>query len=244
MKVVRKDSLALLLDEYIIKVFPPKLRGQSEQLERMRIQRFIDFMLEECYTEMSPDTIERWLHHMSRGIIRMGAVQQLQLEAYKSAVMKFYQWTLSHMSENSAGQRLLPPSTKSVWPSARKYAVKKGIRPYRDKAIIIMIHCMEVSIPQLIAMNLEDVYPNDAQTLRHGSPAFISMKGSIRYNLRISQELALALADYIEQERYRDVTDQSCSALFLNSIEIPNRNTSGRMSLGNVYRICKKLGNI
>ena len=39
----------------------------------------------------------------------------------------------------------------------QKYIGKKGIRPYRDEAILIMIQSMEVSIPQLIAMNLEDL---------------------------------------------------------------------------------------
>lgn len=245
MKAHHKDDLTLLLDEYITDGFPPKLRGKSEQLERMRIQRFIDFMLNAWYPEMSPDIIERWLHHMSRGIIRRGTVQQRQLEAYRSAVTKFYQWTLTRPSECSMEQIYLSSSlTESAWPRARKYIGKKGIRPYRDKAILIMIQSMEVSIPQLIAMNLEDLQPNDAYALKNESPAFISVKGSVRCNHRLSQKLVQALVDYIEQERYRDVTDQSCSPLFLNSIEIPNRNPSGRMSIGNVYRICRKLGNI
>ncbi|MFI2858751.1 hypothetical protein ACH6EH_16720 [Paenibacillus sp. JSM ZJ436] len=240
MMIQQQENLTLLLDEYIAEVLPSKLWGKSKQLERMRIQRFLDFMLSTWCTVIDPIVIERWIDYMSRRILRKGNLQYRQLEEYRAAVMKFYLWTLERKNVEQHPESIL--SETQVWTESRKFMGNRGIRPLRDKTILIMIHTMEIKVPQLISLNIEDVNPADPNLLRESSVTTLWIKGISYGTRKMPRELAYALADYLEHERHRDVTIQATdSPLFLNSIEIPNRSPTGRLSLGNVYRICRKL---
>lgn len=158
--------------------------------------------------------------------------------------MKFYKWLLDNQTD--------PSVTVASTDSGSRIAVRlqespdsggcrvKGVRPFRDKAIICILNYMDVSVRQLAAMNIDDLFPNNPQQLRQQKSVIITVSKSESSYHNLPREVALTLVEYLERERKYDSTELS-KALFLNSTNIPNRNQDGRLSLGTIYRIYRRV---
>jgi integrase len=117
-------------------------------------------------------------------------------------------------------------------------------RPLRDRAMVYVLLSTGLRREEVIRLNLDQVSPNSPATLRQarqGRIARVQGKGSTERTVFLSNDARLALADYLERERPRDVGSET-TALFLSATGIPARATDGRLSPRAVNLILTQIG--
>lgn len=117
-------------------------------------------------------------------------------------------------------------------------------RPLRDRAIIYVLLSTGLRREELIRLDLDQVAPSTPTMLRQarqGRIARVQGKGKTERTVFLSNDARLALADYLECERQRDVGPQT-TALFLSATGIPERAADGRLSPRAVNLILTQIG--
>lgn len=117
-------------------------------------------------------------------------------------------------------------------------------RPLRDRAMVYVLLSTGLRRAELIRLDLDQVNPNTPATLRQarqGRIARVQGKGKTERTVFLSNDARLALADYLERERLRDVVPQT-TALFLSATGIPERAADGRLSPRAVNLILTQIG--
>lgn len=117
-------------------------------------------------------------------------------------------------------------------------------RPWRDRAIIFTFLSTGLRREELIQLDLVQLVPNTPQALRAARKARINKvhgKGRTERTVFLSSDARTALADYLEKERFKDVTVQT-KALFLSAVGLPARAADGRLSPRAVNLILHQIG--
>ena len=117
-------------------------------------------------------------------------------------------------------------------------------RPLRDRAMIYVLLSTGLRREELIRLDLEQVNPHTPAALRQarqGRIARVQGKGNTERTVFLSNDARLALADYLERERPRDVAPQT-TALFVSATGIPERAADGRLSPRAVNLILTQIG--
>lgn len=117
-------------------------------------------------------------------------------------------------------------------------------RPLRDRAIVYVLLSTGLRREELIRLDLDQISPHTPASLRQvrqGRIARVQGKGNTERTVFLSNDARLALADYLERERPRDVGPQT-TALFLSATGIPARGTDGRLSPRAVNLILTQIG--
>ncbi len=117
-------------------------------------------------------------------------------------------------------------------------------RPLRDRAMVYMLLSTGLRREELIRLDLDQVSPNTTATLRQarqGRIARVQGKGKTERTVFLSNDARLALADYLERERSRDVEAQT-TALFVSATGIAERAADGRLSPRAINLILTQIG--
>jgi len=117
-------------------------------------------------------------------------------------------------------------------------------RPLRDRAVIYVLLSTGLRREELIRLDLDQVSPHTPATLRQarqGRIARVQGKGKTERTVFLSNDARLALADYLERERPRDLGPQT-TALFLSATGIPARAVDGRLSPRAINLILTQIG--
>ena len=117
-------------------------------------------------------------------------------------------------------------------------------RPWRDRAIIFVLLSTGLRREELTRLNIEQVEPNTIEELRHVRRAqmrHVQGKGNTERSVFLSADARVALADYFEHERSRDVSSAT-TALFLSAIEVSARAPDGRLSPRAINLILEQIG--
>ncbi|BAZ19465.1 integrase domain protein SAM domain protein (plasmid) [Kalymmatonema gypsitolerans NIES-4073] len=117
-------------------------------------------------------------------------------------------------------------------------------RSLRDRAIVFVLLSTGLRREELIMLNLEQVDPQEPDRLRGARRARITKVAGKRKSERtvfLSADARLALADYLEQERPRDVSSQE-QALFLSASSLSSRRSDGRLSPRAINLILEQIG--
>jgi integrase len=108
--------------------------------------------------------------------------------------------------------------------------VRKGYRPYRNRAIMYTLLETGMRRAAIIKLNVDDLEVR-RRTLR------VEEKGGYTHTYAISREGALAIQDYLQHERERDATHWQSPALFLAASTVPH--STGRLAVLAVNAIWK-----
>jgi integrase len=117
-------------------------------------------------------------------------------------------------------------------------------RPWRDRAIVYVLLSTGLRREELLNLNLDQLVPHSVEGLRQdrqGRLTGVQGKGGSERTVFLSADTRQALADYLEQERFRDA-DDGTPALFLTATGIPARRPDGRLSLRAVNLILAQIG--
>ena len=120
-------------------------------------------------------------------------------------------------------------------------------RPWRDRAIVFVLLSTGLRREELVNLNLSQVSPNTAAELRTARRARITGvkgKGKTQRHVFLSADARLALADYLDQEHYKDRVDILAEKMpvFLSAEGIPARSHDGRLSSRSINNILDQIG--
>jgi integrase len=119
-------------------------------------------------------------------------------------------------------------------------------RPWRDRAIILVLLSTGLRREELVNLDLVQVEPSDPAELRNARRARIRrVRGKVKSEREVwlSQDGRTALADYLEQERAGDAGEET-TALFLSEPSRAARLPDGRMSTRAINRILERIGRL
>jgi site-specific recombinase XerD len=105
-------------------------------------------------------------------------------------------------------------------------------RPWRDRAIVYVLLSTGLRREELVNLDVDQIEPSTPKALRTTRRARITRvkgKGKTERTVFLSADARMALADYLEKERYRDSTSHT-TALFLSAKSIAARRDDGRLS--------------
>jgi len=105
-------------------------------------------------------------------------------------------------------------------------------RPLRDRAIVYVLLATGLRREELVRLDLDQISPKTPAALRgarQGRIARVQGKGHTERTVFLSNDARLALAEYLERERPRDVAPET-TALFLSATGLPARAADGRLS--------------
>jgi integrase/recombinase XerC len=122
--------------------------------------------------------------------------------------------------------------------------LRKTSRPNRDRAMVYILLSTGLRREELTEIDLEQVVPKEPNKLSVTKICKIRRvkgKGGTEREVFLSKDARQALADYIEKERPRDVTEGT-AALFLSAVELPARKVDGRLSVQAVNQLLSKIG--
>jgi site-specific recombinase XerD len=105
-------------------------------------------------------------------------------------------------------------------------------RPWRDRAIVYVLLSTGLRREELVNLDVDQIEPSTPKALRTARRARITHvkgKGKTERTVFLSADARMALADYLEKERYRDSTSHT-TALFLSAKSIAARRDDGRLS--------------
>lgn len=117
-------------------------------------------------------------------------------------------------------------------------------RPWRDRAIVFVLLSTGLRREELTQIEIDQLSPNTASALRTARRAQLLRvrgKGKTERSVFLSADARLALADYFDYERSRDVS-ATTTALFLSAVEVSARASDGRLSPGAVNLILGQIG--
>lgn len=122
--------------------------------------------------------------------------------------------------------------------------LRKNARPKRDRAIVYLLLATGIRREMLVNLDIDQLQPNDPVQLRAGRVFRLNrIRGKGRTESRkivIDKDARESLADYLEFERPLDAQADS-KALFMSGPTASDGN--GRLSVGRINRILKKIGN-
>src|SRR5437764_2799453 len=124
------------------------------------------------------------------------------------------------------------------------HLVQAHARPWRDRAIIYLLLSTGLRREEVIRLDLDQVEPQTPEALRAARKARITRvkgKGKTERTVFLSADARSALADYLENERPRDVT-ATTTALFLSAESIAARTPDGRLSPQAINLILGQIG--
>lgn len=130
------------------------------------------------------------------------------------------------------------------WANDGSPPVRAQGRPWRDRAIVYVLLSTGLRREELLNLNLDQLVPNTPELLRQarqGRLTGVQGKGGTERTVFLSADSRQALADYLEKERPRDVSEGT-PALFLTATGIPARRPDGRLSLRAVNLILEQIG--
>ncbi len=131
------------------------------------------------------------------------------------------------------------------WAAAPEAApVHASRRPLRDRAIVSVLLSTGLRREELVRLDLDQISPKTPVSLRQarqGRIARVQGKGNTERTVFLSNDARLALADYLERERSRDV-GEGTTALFLSATGIPARAADGRLSPRAINLILTQIG--
>lgn len=123
--------------------------------------------------------------------------------------------------------------------------LRKNARPKRDRAIVYLLLATGIRREMLVNLNLDQLQPNEPDALLAARKFKLNrIRGKGRTESRktvIDKDAREALADYLEFERPSDANEHS-KALFLSGPTAKGRDGDGRLSVGRINRILKKIG--
>jgi len=122
--------------------------------------------------------------------------------------------------------------------------LRKNARPKRDRAIVFTLISTGIRREMLINIDLHQLQPNNPDELRKARRAKIIRirgKGRTEQTKYLSYDARMAIADYLEFERPLDVDHQS-AALFLATVNVPDRRMGGRLSVRTINQILEQIG--
>ncbi|MBZ0306872.1 MAG: tyrosine-type recombinase/integrase [Anaerolineae bacterium] len=122
--------------------------------------------------------------------------------------------------------------------------LRENARPWRDRAIVFVLLSTGLRREELIKLNLSQLNPNTLGDLRHAKRARIDHvqgKGKSQRDVFLSADARQALADYLEKEHGRDVSDDH-PPLFLSARGLPDRSADGRLSPRAINLILEQIG--
>ena len=117
-------------------------------------------------------------------------------------------------------------------------------RPVRDRAIVFVLLSTGLRRLELVLLDVDQVQPSQPALLRSARRARIvgvRGKGKTQRTVFLSVDARRALADYLEEERPVDTTDES-TALFLSAVSVSSRRPDGRLSGRSVNTILERIG--
>lgn len=117
-------------------------------------------------------------------------------------------------------------------------------RPWRDRAIVFVLLSTGVRREELVRLNLDQLTPHTPDALRSARRARLTRvqgKGKTERMVFLSVDARLALADYLEHERPRDVTP-TATALFLSAAGRAARGADGRLSPRAINLLLEHIG--
>ncbi|HUR06117.1 MAG TPA: tyrosine-type recombinase/integrase [Nonomuraea sp.] len=125
-------------------------------------------------------------------------------------------------------------------------ATHRHARPLRDRAIVHTMLGTGLRRAEIAGLDLAQLQPREPAQLRRVKKAKLNGvrgKGRTSRSVFLGLDARTALADYIEHERGRDVTDES-AALFLAASSIAARRPDGRLSPRSINTIVGEIGAI
>ena len=117
-------------------------------------------------------------------------------------------------------------------------------RPLRDRTIVYILLSTGLRREELVRLDLDQISPRTPVALRgarQGRIARVQGKGNTERTVFLSNDARLALADYLERERSRDVAPET-TALFLSATGIPARAADGRLSPRAINLVLQQIG--
>ncbi len=117
-------------------------------------------------------------------------------------------------------------------------------RPWRDRAIILVLLSTGLRREELIRLDLDQVTPTTPAELRAARRAQIRRvcgKGKTERTVFLSADARLALADYLERERVREAAPAT-PALFVSAAGVASRAPDGRLSPRAINLILSQIG--
>lgn len=125
-----------------------------------------------------------------------------------------------------------------------KMILRENSRPLRDRAIVYVLLSTGLRREELTKLDLDQLQPNEPKLLRKNAQAKIvevKGKGKTVRTVYLSEDARHALADYLEQERVRDVLP-GLQVLFLSAAGATNRTKNGRLSPRTINSILERIG--
>jgi site-specific recombinase XerD len=117
-------------------------------------------------------------------------------------------------------------------------------RPWRDRAIVYVLLSTGLRREELVNLDVDQIEPSTPKALRTARRARITHvkgKGKTERTVFLSADARMALADYLEKERYRDSTSHT-TALFLSAKSIAARRDDGRLSPQAINLVLSQIG--
>lgn len=122
--------------------------------------------------------------------------------------------------------------------------VRRHARPWRDRAIVLVLLSTGLRREELVQLDLTQVQPCDPAALRVAHRARLHAvhgKGQTERTLFLSADARQALADYLDRERSHDASTQTV-ALLLSAREVASRAPDGRLSPRSINTILARIG--
>src|SRR3954470_3514784 len=116
--------------------------------------------------------------------------------------------------------------------------------PLRGRAIVYVLLSTGLRREELINVDLDQISPNTPAELKRAHQGRITRvqgKGKTERTVFLSADARVALADYLEQERLRDASEDA-TALFLSAISLPARSSDGRLSPRAINLLLEQIG--
>jgi len=117
-------------------------------------------------------------------------------------------------------------------------------RPWRDRALVFVLLSTGLRREEIVRLDLAQLVPGTPAALRQAHRARLARvrgKGDSERTVFLSADARLALADYLERERPRDV-DGDSAAVFLSAHGLPARAADGRLSPRAINLILARIG--
>lgn len=117
-------------------------------------------------------------------------------------------------------------------------------RPWRDRALVLLILSTGLSRAELVRLDLEQVRPGTPEELRAAERATITgvvSKAKIERTIVLADDARAALADYLRRERPLDSQDGATALLFA-ATGIPRRTADGRLSPSAITKLMGQIG--
>jgi site-specific recombinase XerD len=189
-----------------------------------------------------------WVHTQNESVFSMGdptkGISDLSLAPLEPRSLNEAQV----QSLKNLCDRLLPfyRSKGRRWSKSGEQApLRANARPWRDRAIVLVLLSTGLRREELIKLDLEQLSPRLPDELRGARRARINAvagKGKSQRDVFLSQDARQALADYLEKEHSQDRVGIEKPPLFLSAVGVVPRQIDGRLTPRSVNHILEQIG--